>query len=244
MTPAPVAPWRPLARALADVHGGDRDARLCIRSSLWEDEIVPATEYYRPFDVPLPEIERRALSACRGRVLDAGAGAGRHALELQRRGLDVVALDVAPEAVAVMRDRGVRDPTEGDVFTLENERFDTVLMLMHGLGVVGTLAGLARFLDRLPGLLRPGGQLLADSADLALAVDEGTVAQLADGGFAGEVEFQLVYGALEGRPYPWLFVDPGTLGRMAAERGLETRILARGDRGAFLARVIEGSRGP
>lgn len=237
MTTAPVAPWRPLARALVDVHGGDRDAKLCVRSSLWEDEIVSATEYYRPFDLPLPEIERRALSACRGRVLDAGAGAGRHALELQHRGLEVVALDVAPEAVAVMRDRGVHDARTGDVFTLEGERFDTVLMLMHGLGVVGTLAGLTRFLDRLTTLMRPGGQLLADSADLTLAVDAGTITQLADEGYAGEVEFQLVYGALEGPPYPWLFIDPRTLERMAAGRGLETEVLARGDRGAYLARV-------
>jgi SAM-dependent methyltransferase len=237
MTTVRVAPWRPLARALADVHGGDREARLCIRSSLWEDEIVLGTEYYRPFDRPLPEIERRALSACRGRVLDAGAGAGRHALELQRRGLEVVALDVAPEAVAVMRDRGVHDPRIGDISTLQGERFDTVLMLMHGLGVVGTLTGLACFLDRLPELLRPGGQLLADSADLALAVGEDTLDRLGDGGFTGEVEFQLVYGALVGRPYPWLFVDPRTLGRMAAEREFDTEVLARGERGAFLARV-------
>ena len=49
--------------------------------------------------------EEAALDLCRGRTLDVGAGAGCHSLILQERGLDVVAIDVAPEAVEVMRNQ-------------------------------------------------------------------------------------------------------------------------------------------
>jgi len=229
--------WTPLGRALADVHAGDLGATLYVRSDLWEDESVPATDYYRPLTVPLPDLERRALAACRGRVLDAGAGAGRHALELQRTGLEVVAVDISPDAVAVMRDRGVRDARVGDVFDLAGERFDTVLMLMHGLGVVGTLANLDRFLRQLVGLLAADGQLIADSADLAAAVDDLAVEDFTHAAYPGEVEFQVTYRGLDGRAYPWLFVDPGTLAEAADAAGLTCDVLARGARGSYLARL-------
>ncbi len=232
-----VEAWTPLGRALADVHAGDRSAMLHIRSDLWEDEIVPALEYYRPLDVGLPDLECRALSSCRGRVLDAGAGAGRHALELQQRGLDVVAVDVSPDAVAVMRDRGVRDARLADVFDLVGERFDTVLMLMHGLGVAGTLANLELLLRRMDELLAPGGQLLADSADLAEAVGRVAAATSDDAASRGEVEFQVTYLTLVGRPYPWLFIDPRTLNEVAQRTGFTCDVLARGASGSYLARL-------
>src|SRR5918911_645211 len=56
-----------------------------------------------------PAVERRALRWVRGRVLDAGVGAGRVALELQRRGRSVVGIDISSGAVEAARARGVRD---------------------------------------------------------------------------------------------------------------------------------------
>src|SRR2546423_12118464 len=56
-----------------------------------------------------PAVERRALRWVRGRVLDAGVGAGRAALELQRRGRSVVGIDISPGAGEVARARGGRD---------------------------------------------------------------------------------------------------------------------------------------
>jgi 2-polyprenyl-3-methyl-5-hydroxy-6-metoxy-1,4-benzoquinol methylase len=40
-------------------------------------------------------LERSAMRSVRGRVLDVGCGAGRVALYLQRRGHDVVGIDVS-----------------------------------------------------------------------------------------------------------------------------------------------------
>jgi SAM-dependent methyltransferase len=71
--------------------------------------------FFRTFDTwdwwereLLPEIDR-------GPVLDLGCGAGRVALYLQERGLDVTAVDVSPGAVEVCRARGVRDARVGDL---------------------------------------------------------------------------------------------------------------------------------
>jgi SAM-dependent methyltransferase len=231
--------WRPLGAALLDYHRGDEDAEITVSSEIWEDETTPVAHYYRPPGDDLPERERRSLEMCRGRVLDLGAGAGRHALELQRAGHPVVAIDVLPEAVQIMRERGVTDARCGDLDDLDGETFDTVLMLMHGIGVVGDLRGLGRLLQDLPRFLNPGGRLICDSADLAVVLGEEAPGLLTElngpSDYVGEVEFVLRYGDLVGSPYPWLFVDPDALGLIAGAAGFDCRVEIRGDRGSFVA---------
>src|SRR5579863_990265 len=56
-----------------------------------------------------PAAERKATRSLRGRVLDVGCGAGRVSLELQRRGMEVVALDPSPLAARSARYRGVKE---------------------------------------------------------------------------------------------------------------------------------------
>jgi SAM-dependent methyltransferase len=232
--------WGPLGRALLDYHHGRHDARIVVHSSLWEDEVTPVEEFYRPEGSDLPDIEQRALRLCQGRVLDLGAGAGRHALELQRRGFDVTAIDVLPEAVRIMRDRGVKDARHGDLTAVSNERFETVLLMMHGLGLVGTTSGLIDFLDTVRSVLADRGRILCDSADLAAVLPNRAAAHRRRHGndrAFGEVRFRLSYGSFVGEPYPWLFIDARALARAAEVTGFRCSVAARGDRGAYLARM-------
>jgi len=212
-----------------------------VHTDIWVDEPTPVEEFYRPDNQPLPELERIALGFCRGRTLDFGAGAGRHALEIQRRGLAVTAIDVAPEAVEVMRERGVTDARCGDFTAVAGERFDTILLLMHGIGLVGTLEGLTRFLDEAKNYLENNGRIIFDSADLGIVMpeqfDDGIEEWRSGGLYPGEVEYRLTYKDLEGEPYPWLFVDPVTLADRARAAGLSAKVVARGARGSYLARV-------
>ena len=233
--------WGPLGRALLDFHRGVTSARIMVHTDIWYDEPTPVEDFYRPDDQPLPELERTALGLCRGRTLDFGAGAGRHALELQRRGLEVTAIDVAPEAVEVMRRRGVTDPRCGDFAAVTGERFDTILLLMHGIGLVGSLEGLTQFFGHAQNHLEENGRIIFDSADLGMVIpeqfDEGLDDWRAGGLYPGEVEYRLSYGRFEGEPYPWLFIDPVTLTDRARAAGLRAEVVARGARGSYLARV-------
>ena len=117
--------------------------------------------YFAPLRRWWPQ-ERRAMRFVRGRVLDLGCGAGRVALHLQARGLDVVALDHSPLAVEVARRRGVRDARVGTLDDVEGERFDTVLMLGNGVGLLRGEAEGRRMLERLAGMT---GRVLAGSFD-------------------------------------------------------------------------------
>ncbi|HAJ45611.1 MAG TPA: hypothetical protein DCL54_03405 [Alphaproteobacteria bacterium] len=112
---------------------------ICLQDGARDD--VPAAFWLRETIDPL---EALALDLCRGRVLDVGAGAGLHALALQRRGLDVTGIDISPECVAIMRERGVRNADAADLYDFDGGPFDTIVNLCNGLDKVGPLADLAQ----------------------------------------------------------------------------------------------------
>ena len=61
------------------------------------------------------------------RILDAGCGTGAAAVELARRGADVLAVDLSPTLVALAADRAPRDLGEGRVDFRSGDMLDTQL---------------------------------------------------------------------------------------------------------------------
>lgn len=231
-------------RALAEYHDGARDRRLLVRSDIEPTAEIPVALFFRDSEDWF-EFEEIAVDECRGRVLDVGAGAGVHSLELQRRGHDVTALDLLPDAVRVMRERGVEDARTGDFVELTADPFDTLLVLMNGAGMAGSLRGLDRMLEMASMLVEPGGQMLMDSTDLSVRMEpasvRGGLPRRADGRYLGEAQLQLEYRGERGEPYPQLYVDFDTLRRRAESRGWETGLLWRGEEGGYLARLRRGT---
>jgi 2-polyprenyl-3-methyl-5-hydroxy-6-metoxy-1,4-benzoquinol methylase len=87
-------------------------------------------DYFAPYD-EWPQVEQQAMDFVQGRVLDVGCGAGRGSLELQRRGHEVVAIDVSPGAIEVCQRRGVKDARVLGIEDIGPELgiFDTILLL-------------------------------------------------------------------------------------------------------------------
>jgi hypothetical protein len=102
-TPSMQQAYDPHGAALLDCFRGDGSAMLiCFQDGVRDD--VPASFWLRE---TMDRLEVRALDLSRGHVLDVGAGAGLHSLELQRRGLRVAAIDIASDCITIMRERGV-----------------------------------------------------------------------------------------------------------------------------------------
>jgi SAM-dependent methyltransferase len=137
-------------------------------------------------------------------------------------GLEVTALDISPKAVEVMTLRGVKNVALEDVFSLMGEEFDTLLMMMNGIGLAGTIGGLHRFFAQARKLLRPGGRLIFDSSDIAYLY-EGKIP--VGGHYYGEILYQYEYKEQRGDWFKWLFIDRKTLKAIAAEEGWVTELL-------------------
>jgi SAM-dependent methyltransferase len=128
---------------------------------------APADHYLGEPD-EWPDHDRRALRLCRGQVLDIGVGAGRIALEIQRRGQAVTGLDTSPGAIEIARKRGLRDTvvaTVDEFATRAETRYDTFLMLGNNLGLIEGRERAPVFLAALARLANPGARLVAQSTD-------------------------------------------------------------------------------
>ncbi len=229
----------PYAEALSEHHAGAEDVRLRVWSSLGEDDEIPASVFFRSTDELFP-FEVHALELCQGSVLDLGAGTGVHALELQRRGFDVTAVELVPELVEIQRARGVHRALQGDLATWTGGRFDTVLLLMNGIGPTGTLRGLERFLLHARALTAFGGQILFDSGEAQV---EGPVAPAdaarwppTDDGYDGEAWIELGYGGRRGPPFRELYADVEAAAERAARAGWSFAVAFEGE-GSYLARL-------
>lgn len=113
-------------------------------------------------------IEKKAMRHVRGRVLDIGCGAGRHALYLQDKALEVVGIDNSPLAVKVCTERGLRDARVVPIAQIGSKLgvFDTVLMLGNNFGLFGSFEGARRLLRRLDRITSRKGRIVAQSNDI------------------------------------------------------------------------------
>jgi SAM-dependent methyltransferase len=230
----------PLGHALLDYQQGRLDATITVSSNVAEEEPLPASYFFRSL-WEMPELEREALEECRGYVLDLGGGAGCHALELQERGFQVKSIDVSEGAVRVMQARGVREVALHNIFDVKPEagKYDTLLMLMNGLGLVGTLDGLGKFLEYAKTLLAPGGQILATSSDISYLYEDEDGALVFDlnGPYYGEVEYTMSYGNQTGHVFHWLFADASIMQDYAEQAGYEVEYLGEDEQQQYLVRL-------
>jgi SAM-dependent methyltransferase len=114
-----------------------------------------------------PNHHRQAIEHARGRVLDIGCGAGRHALYLQQRGMQVTGIDISPLAVKVCSMRGLRDARVMSITRISRQLgvFDTVVMLANNFGLFGNPARARWLLKRLHRITSGDAMILAESTD-------------------------------------------------------------------------------
>lgn len=224
----------PMGRAIADYHKHGKAGRLRVLSPVFEDDEMPLTTLFRTYN-DMPEIERRAIDLAAGRTLDVGAAAGCHTLELQQRGIDVTAIDISPLSVQTMKQRGVKNAIVQDFFTMRDVQFDTILMLMNGIGIVGTLKRMPEFFRVLDQILAPGGQVLCDSSDISFVFED----DMPHSDYYGEQQFTMHYKDTRGEPFTWLYIDPTTLKQQTARHGYTAEIVATGTHYDYLARITK-----
>ncbi len=211
-----------LGQAMWDYYNKVPLGKLWIHNKYGPKEEMYIRTYFRTID-EMPDLEWIALQNCTGKVLDIGAGAGSHALLLQEKDIDVTAMEVSAKAAEIMKLRGVTKVLQQDIFTYSAEKFDTLLLLMNGIGLTGSLKNLARFLEQAKSLIEPGGQLIFDSSDVAYLYD-GRLPEMDH--YYGEIMYRYEYKKQKTDWFTWLYVDLRTLTDIADKQGWNTEMLA------------------
>ena len=230
----------PYGQSLHDFLNGDISAKVVVhRDDGYSDE-MPVGVFFRT-PIEFSPLEQKAMELCKGYVLDIGAGAGCHSLALQDRGMRVLAIDISPHAIDVMVKRGVKEVKRAEITEFRESKFDTLLMMMHGIGIVGTLPGLDHFLTHAHQLLQPGGHLVLDSLDVRRTDDPKHLAyQEANrqaGEYFGEARTQFEYQGNIGPVFSWLHLDPETLNDHAKKCDWSCQIVYREENGDYLAKL-------
>jgi SAM-dependent methyltransferase len=187
-----------------------------------DDGLLSADDAARYFIGPerWPSTERRACESARGRVLDVGCGAGRHALAMQAAGLEVTGLEPSHGAAVVSRARGV-PVAEGTLRNPPDElrgTFDT-LLLAGTLGLLATPEDAPVVLAAAASVARPGAQLLGCSLDPYVTDrDEHLRYQRRNrerGLYPGQVRLRVRDGAIATPFFNFLFLSADELRRLA-----------------------------
>ncbi|MCO6147048.1 bifunctional 2-polyprenyl-6-hydroxyphenol methylase/3-demethylubiquinol 3-O-methyltransferase UbiG [Flavobacterium sp. NRK1] len=228
-------------KAILDYQTNNSPENLITETSISEEDEMSVAYLFREFK-EMPKLEKKALQMAKGKVLDAGCGAGSHSLYLQtERNLEVTSIDISPNAIEACVLRGVKDARAENIMQIdETEKFDTILLLMNGAGMCGKLSEISGFLQKLKSLLKEGGQILLDSSDIIYMFDEDE-----DGGkwipsdveYYGEVIFNISYKNQKEDPFNWMYIDYNTLQNAAHANGLNCELVLEGEHYDYLARL-------
>jgi SAM-dependent methyltransferase len=226
-------------KAILDFQTNNSPEDLITETTISEKDEMSVAYLFRSYD-EMPQMEQKALQLAKGKVLDVGCGAGSHSLSLQNdRNLDVTSIDISANAIKACTLRGLKKAKVQDVMTLENEKFDTILLLMNGAGMCGKLKNIPNFLLKLKSLLNPGGQILLDSSDIIYMFDddEDGGKWIPGDGYYGEIVFNISYKGEKEKPFDWMFIDYNTLQNAAFANGLQCELIMEGEHYDYLAKL-------
>ena len=226
-------------KAILDYQTNNSPEDILTETNISEADEMEVEYLFRDF-ISMPKIEQTALQLAKGKILDVGCGAGSHSLYLQENGLEVIAIDISPSAIKACELRGIKMARVQNILDLENEKFDTILLLMNGTGIFGSLNNTAVYLQKLKSLLAPNGQILIDSTDIIYMFDEAEDGSkwISADGYYGELTFSISYKNQIEDPFPWLYLDYNTLQNAAHANGLQCELLAEGVHFDYLARLF------
>jgi SAM-dependent methyltransferase len=200
-------------QALLDWAQGGTTPEILERDDGFTQEGAGPDVYLAPFS-HWPSAERKSIRLLRGKVLDVGCGAGRVALELQQRGIDVVSLDASPLAVRAARVRGVKDvwcmPIEEA--SAKMHAFDSLVMFGNNFGIFGTPTRARQLLTVLARNTRPETRIFTESTNAyfggAPGFDRSYYRKNKESGAApGQSRLRFHYEHAVGPWFNWLYVS-------------------------------------
>lgn len=163
--------------------------------------------YFQPY-YKWSQVDKNVLKFVQGKILDIGAGAGRHSLYFQENGYEVHALDNSVLAQEVMKCRGIKNIYLQDICKIEeigfmDNYFDTVLMLFNNFGLTGSREKTKELLMKLHKITSPKARIISVGVDpYASKIPEHVNynKKLSEKGTSGLIKLRIIYRNITG---PW-----------------------------------------
>lgn len=227
----------PFGNACLSHLRGINGLEIIVHSDHAEDDVLPVDYLFRSFE-DMPFLEQMALKMCAGKILDIGAGAGCHSKWLIEQKHNVTAVEQSPGAVTALKQQGISN-IQVNFFDLDSStKYDTLLVLMNGTGIAGTLQNLPKFLKKCKDLLNDRGQVLIDSSDIRYLYEEEDGSSLIPiNKYYGEVKYQMSFNEAKTDWFEWLYIDFLYLQEIAQENGMNCKLVFEGNHYEYLAQL-------
>lgn len=225
-------------KAILDFQTNNSPKDIITETNISEADKMSVAYLFRDYN-EMPKLEQKALQLAKGKILDVGCGAGSHSLYLQEKGFEVTSIDISENAIKACQLRSLKNAKTQNILQLDsdlhqNDKFDTILLLMNGTGIFQTISESSKYFQKLKNLLNPNGQILIDSSDIIYMFDEDEVPI---DNYYGELTFTISYKNETENPFPWLYLDYTLLEKLAAENGLQCELIENGEHYDYLARL-------
>jgi SAM-dependent methyltransferase len=228
----------PIGEAIKEYFEKKKAPDVEVNTNYTEGESIPTAYFFRTED-EFPLLEKEAMKLCKGKILDIGAAAGCHSLVLQKKGYNVTAIDTSTLSIEVMKKRGIVKAINSNIFDFKEQQFNTLLLLMNGAGMGGSIAGLEKLLQHLKQLLMENGQILMDSSDIKYLFEEedGSMwIDLANDKYYGEMEYEVSFRKSK-VCFNWLYVGFDKLKETATKLGYNCSLIKEGNSNDYLAQL-------
>lgn len=175
-----------------------------------------------------------------------GCGAGRHALYLQRRGYDVVGLDLSPGAIEVAGERGLEETAHmavTDLADYDGEPFETVCLFGNNFGLVGTHERAPAILGAIDAATTDDATILAESMDPRATDDSDHLAyherNEERGRLPGALRIRIRYKTATTGWYDYLLVSQDGMESVISETGWHVEAFIDGSEGPAYVGVLQ-----
>jgi hypothetical protein len=234
-------------RALLDWQKGGTEPEIIERDDGKWDYGAGHDLYLAKFEA-WPQCERKSMRYVRGPAVDVGCGAGRVALHLQERGVEVVGVDYSALAIDAARACGVKEAwcLSLDELSTRIARFRTIVLLGNNFGIFATPERVQTILADWAKRTSSSTRIIAESVNPyggeAPALDRSYCRlNLRNGRLPGQVRLRTRYGNFQTPWFDWLFVSRSEMKELLRGTGWRLdRVIGEGRNDPYVAVLEKG----
>ncbi|MDD5022783.1 MAG: methyltransferase domain-containing protein [Candidatus ainarchaeum sp.] len=114
------------------------------------------------------EIEKEILGNLTGKIIDLGAGAGRHSDYLNKKECEVHSVDISKRAVEIMKKRNIKNVHLMDWWKIDKKfkkEFDFAIMMFNNFAMLGNEENIKKMMDKISEITKESGKAVISCVD-------------------------------------------------------------------------------